>query len=434
MRKMLFGLLVSLVFLVPGLHATTHAAASCSASDVNAAIALSVTGDTVTVPGPCTVSWSSAVDIPATKGITVQASGSVTLTNYGFTLKANASAGSRITGFTFTYGDNTQNAGSARAIVVNNGNATVASTWRADHNTFTESNSSVSDVWLVVYGNGPGLIDHNTFTSGSAAEPIHVYGPCGPGGCGSYPSAYATGWTDDVVPGGPLMVFIEDNIFNETGTANYSMCAPEAYGGAREVVRYNTFNNCYVDVHGTGYVGGRWWEIYNNNFNTSSGFSRFAVCQLRAGSGVLFNNYITGSGGPYGCQMEGEYRTFNATNTVWPNMWQVGSGIGGWQNQHSVCGSVNMAPAQAWNNTGFNIYGVTYDANGNTQTPSIVQVNRDFFVNSSQPASIHWMEAAVDTCSTTYTYTPYTYPHPLTLSGNSSGVLNPPTNLRVVAQ
>jgi len=83
-------------------QASTIKAASCSQSDVQTAINSASTGDIVIVPGPCTAAWSSTVTIPSTKGITVQASGVVTVTQDGFQLNQNASTTSRITGFTFT--------------------------------------------------------------------------------------------------------------------------------------------------------------------------------------------------------------------------------------------------------------------------------------------------------------------------------------------
>ena len=60
------------VFMAGKLHATTRAAASCSSSDVQAAIDQSVSGDTVTIPaGTCT--WTTGLTVP--KNISLVGSG-----------------------------------------------------------------------------------------------------------------------------------------------------------------------------------------------------------------------------------------------------------------------------------------------------------------------------------------------------------------------
>src|ERR1700722_14827042 len=55
-------------------QAATVAAASCSSSAVQAAINSASNGDTVQVPGPCSVSWPSGVTISG-KGITLNGGG-----------------------------------------------------------------------------------------------------------------------------------------------------------------------------------------------------------------------------------------------------------------------------------------------------------------------------------------------------------------------
>jgi hypothetical protein len=407
MLKLVFGAIISLSLLAPGLYATTHTAASCNASDVTAAIAASVTGDVVVVPGPCTVSWAAYVNIPATKGITVQANGSVTLTGYGFSVEPNAASETRITGFSFTDGGVPQS-GVPHAIELN-GNK-IDSAYRIDHNTFSNTNCQI--VWVRVTGNGPGVIDHNTFSGGCFTEEIHNMGT----GFGS-----TAGWTDDVTPGGSQMVFIEDNTFNTTSTTS-GCSGEEAFAGARTVVRYNTFNDCTGDQHGTaGYQGARWWEYYNNKFHATANFPYCCVMQLRGGSGVVWGNTFSADAGATGAH---SIDLFEEDNNTWPQAWQVGSGIGGTTDAHNSCagGTLNSSHAYLWGND--SSIPIT------SQTPSKVALNRDYFVSASQPASLMRQQLYTDTCATTYNYVPYTYPHPLV----SSSSVAPPTGLAAVVE
>lgn len=381
-------------------QANNLSAASCSQTDVQNAINSASSGDTVVVPGTCTVSWSSAVSIPSTKGITVQAGGTVTLTNYGFSLAQNSAATSRITGFTFTSPGNN---GTAYAIVTN-GSPTSAP-FRIDHNTFVNSNQSV---FVGLQGNAPGLLDHNTFNGGGASEEIHNLG-VGPGNNG--------GWTDNIVPGSKNMVIIEDNTFTSSDPT-YICSGIESYYGARNALRHNTFNFCQVDQHGTaGAVGARWWEVYNNNFNVPNGQNQCCFITMRGGSGVIWGNTTSGTnaGG-------GGIDLYEEDTGTWPLAYQVGSGINGDSDGHNNCGSTNSAPAYVWGNGSIPV---------GSQTPSALTVNRDYFNPSSQPSSMHWEEQSGDTCSTTYTYTPYTYPDPLTLG---AGTPTPPMGLAATVQ
>jgi hypothetical protein len=176
--------------------------------------------------------------------------------------------------------------------------------------------------------------------------------------------------------------------------------------------------------------------VYDNTYYTPNGLSRFTVCQLRAGSGVFFDNTASGfiPSGSYGCQMEYEEKNMAISDTTWPGPWQTGSGINGYSAGHAVCGSLDSAPAYAWNNVNIIIYGVTYDSNNDELTPGLVQANRDFFTSGSQPSSMSWEEKSGDTCATTYTYKPYTYPHPLTLNQTLSDTPAAPTALTASVQ
>jgi len=365
--------------------AATVAAASCSSSDVQAAINSALSGDTVAVPGG-TCTWASAVTIPNTMGITIAGGdgGSTTISG-AFQLNQSSSAGSRITAFIFT---------SANAITTAGSTSSIA--FRIDHNIFASSNQAT---FISTNGNAPGLIDHNHFTSDGASEMIHNL---------AMGASDASGWTDNVMPGSANMLFVEDNTFTYLATGNpayfLGTSAIQSYYGARTVFRHNTLNNCQVDQHGTaGAIGARWWEIYENTFNPDvPNANQCCYVVLRGGSGVVFNNHQTGAN-----QATGTIELYDE-DSGYPAPYQPGSGV----NQ-------DYSPAYLWGNDS-SIPVVSGSSN--------VQPGRDYFVSATQPASLLRQELNTDTPTTTYEYVPYTYPHPLQTQTTAP---NPPTNVTV---
>jgi hypothetical protein len=270
-------------------------------------------------------------------------------------------------------------------------------------------------------GNGPGVIDHNSFTMGASAEMIHNLG-MGPND--------ASGWTDSVVPGSSNMVFIETNTFTYNASGNpaydWGTHAVESYYGSRTVFRYNTLNMCEVDQHGTpGAVWARWWEIYNNTFNTNvANANQSMYIALRGGSGVVFNNNHTGtntaSQAGINIQVEcGSPGTQCTSSNSYPQTYQIGRGM----NQ-------NLSPAYFWGNTDNGS-----PMNTGSSAPQ-AQLNRDFYVSTSQPGSPMRWETTSDNSGTTYSYTPYTYPYPWPPSGGSGSgggtTISAPTSLTAV--
>jgi hypothetical protein len=398
---------VILLLWAPASHAATITAASCSQTDVQNAVNSTASGDTVRTPGPCTSSWGSRVSLPSSKGITVDGGGNTTLTMYGFTINQNSSASTRVTGFTFTNGVPAAN---DYAIVVNGSPSSAAG--RIDHNSFPATTSN--NTFINISGNGPFLIDHNTFSSsGAPNEMIHNVG---------MGSSDASGWADNVVPGSAAMVFIEDNTFtyNPSGSPAYyyGSSAVQSYYGARTVFRHNTLNMMQIDFHGTaGMIGARWAEVYENTFNTgvpNASQSNYIV--IRGGSGVIFNNHHTGVNcGDNSC---GNISLYEEDPPPYPATYQPGRGL----NQA-------YSPIYIWGNDS------TMPAGGDG---NLVLPNRDFFVSSTQPSSMIRCEAAADggssggtTCPTTFSYTPYTYPHPLQGTGTAPSAPSAPTNLTI---
>lgn len=364
---------------------TTITAASCSQANVTTAVTSAVSGDIVQVPsGTC--AWS-ALTVPNTKGITLLGGfgGTTTITGAGaLFVNSNASTVSRVTGFTFN-GAGGSTDGDLHIIGTSS-----SAEYRVDNNIFTNAGQII---FVVVDGSGAGLIDHNTFTGAGGSEMVHnvALGP-----------ASTAGWTDDVTPGSRSMVFVEDNTFT-CNDPTFICSGVQSYYGARTVVRHNTFNFTQIDQHGTpGAIGARWFEFYENTF-FPLGKNQSNYFDIRGGSGVIFNNHASGTntGG-------GTLSIHEEDTGTWPLAYQPGSGINGQTNQHSTCssGAKNSSPIYVWGND-------SAIANDATQSPTLVQLNRDYLSSGTQPASLLRQQLSTDTCSTTYTYSSFTYPHPL---------------------
>jgi len=396
------SLILTLVMLLSlSAAAATINANSCSNTDVQNAINSASNGDTVLVPsGSC--SWTS-VTTSGSVGITLQGGSggttSISFSNsvYGaLDIAATSNTLTRLTGFTFTTG------GVNGAYPIEVDSTPSSYLVEIDHNTFTDSTTST---FIGTTGNGPVLITTNTFTDGGASEQIHNI---------AYGASSTTGWTNDLTPGSANAVYIENNTFNNTD--NSVICSiVESYYGGRTVIRYNQIHFCQIDQHGTaGAIGTRWWEIYNNTFYPG-GLNQCCIITLRGGSGVVFNNSVSGSNtGAGSLELYDE-------DSGYPAPYQPGRGI----NQ-------DYSPAYLWGT--LENSGVTYGGSSN-----VVQ-GRDFFVSATQPSSMVRCEQAADggtasglegSCPTTYSYTPYTYPYPVQASASLPA---PPTGLTVSVQ
>ncbi|MGZ3768719.1 MAG: hypothetical protein ACXVCP_04740 [Bdellovibrio sp.] len=350
----------------------------CSQSQVQAAIDSSKNGDTIILAsGNC--SWSSVVTIPSSKGLTLNGNGASI--SGQIVLSQNDLTSSRITGFKFA---------NANAIYAQGSKASAP--FRIDNNVFTVN---AAGILVELGGNAPGLIDHNQFNAPTNSEMIHNYG------MGALDDS---GWSDDVIPGSPNAIYVESNSFTNNGVSGnpsyfWGNSAIQSYYGARTVFRYNSLSMSEVDQHGTpGMIGARWWEIYENTFNVVLNGNQSQYMQIRAGSGVIFNNHKTG----YDNQGAGMIELVEE-DAGYPALYQIGRG----KNQA-------LDPAYVWGN----------EASMNVGSGSSnVQLNRDFY-ESVKP-----------------NYTPFSFPYPLTANGmpNMNGSqpfsLSPlvaPAGLRVV--
>ncbi|HEY4116690.1 MAG TPA: hypothetical protein VGM56_02490 [Byssovorax sp.] len=386
-------------------------AASCSVADLSTALASANDGDVVRVPpGACT--WTTTLTF--TGGVTLEGGGAASITfgaGGGLSLKTKASAGMTLHGFAFHNGF----VNGAYPIAIETSSAPFNAPFRLYDNTLEDDGSAGGPVTLLgVSGLGPGLIDHNSFTTTNGAdEVVHLIGTGDP--------ALTGGWTDDIAPGGPNMVFLENNVFTNLSPM-FDTSAEESYYGARFVFRYNTLTFEANDVHQGG-LGGRWAEIYDNTYHINgSAHPLAAFWQFRGGSGVVFENIAAE---PPCCQDAAPSAQFGpdcpgSSDTCtgpYPIPTQVGTGI------HEITNS----PIYVWGNTSA-IDGATQSiqesltyTNGTEEGATPTSCTHpgnvcDVVVTDAAPVSWVKCESAADVaagCPVTYTYASYTYPHPL---------------------
>lgn len=390
------------------------------------------TGDTISIPSG-TFTWSTGISL--TKSVTVSGTGYTVNTatfcsnpgaltgTLATTVKMNgnsnptnlihitsATTGTaicRITGINFT-----SMAPDGNHIYVRTDGTTSTDYFRLDNCYF--NSTGVNCVSIQCFGNGPGLIDHSTFLIGLNGDHIHNNGT-GPSG--------TSGWLDDVTPGSKFMLFMEDNMFSQdnssTGTNMGSTSLIQGYYSARDVVRYNYMNYVKFDHHGNVQVNARWLEAYGNQqFITSLNTATIYFCTFRGGSGVIYNNTVaTGSqSGTYNIQLwtdESAPPSNLSPAIAEPNGGPAyGPGSGIFTNPGGVVTSQSSSssPLYIWGHSASFFVGQITGNNG--WNPLVAGTN--YKVSSTQPSSMIISQTAAQIPPTTYNYTPYTYPHPLT--------------------
>ncbi|MCC7343158.1 MAG: hypothetical protein IT170_18895 [Bryobacterales bacterium] len=419
----------------------------CSANAVNSAISSAQDGDTVRLTCTGSVTWTSLVSIPSSKGVTLLVDGATNTPKasavFPLTVISNqpiaitmaigpSHAISRISGFRFA-----PNSGTADPFIKVTGRGMGTSGlggFRLDNNYFdTISGSRMVAIWSD-QGDLYGAIDNNTFRNtwrrnDPSYGPYNIqiwnyWHPSGSNQCWG-----CDGWTGNFAYGDVNSVFIEDNLFEHTSNAPGHMrhyISSEL--GARYVSRYNTFLNNFPDnnadlhdAHGlcivsSNGVGARGGEIYANTIS-GSGFNR--ALQIRGGSWLIYDNVITS-----GHDIEfNEYRaesggcdTTNKLGLMPP--WPVPPGAQ-WAATAPWLAKVTNGSAWPLPQQVFNTYV------WNNRTPSgalispavptslertYIQEGRDYFSGASRPSSIS-------------SYKPYTYPHPLR---GGAGAATPP--------
>jgi hypothetical protein len=404
-------LLVACCLLLADVYADTHTAASCSRTDVQNAINAASDGDTVLIPAGSATWQSSSPRIPAVsidKGIVLKGAGmdSTVITdgngmysyypwNEGLVwVYGEEGKPVRITGIGFKSSYN------AQFIRIEG----TCKDWRIDHCKF-ETTHYEGGYGAFVSEHTYGVIDHN-ICSNVEFHVTEAYGELGIGD---------DSWDRPLALGTANAVYIEDctMVFDYENND-----AVDGQGGGRFVFRYNTITNSCIHAHGRDSGGVRStfsYEAYENTIISESDLYRsFYMC---GGTGVLFNNTVTGSysipdihvTNVCSCTNEGSSSAacrFSKCYT-YPCTDQIGR-------------STNQShePLYEWNNTinGENMDISLFNYFGCSTIEGHIQENRDFYNDTQRPG-----------------YTPYVYPHPL-VSGDPSlpPDTTPPDNIVMV--
>ena len=490
MRKLLLILALSLplmghaqfstVTCTHGETGTCRQATTCNQSDVQATVNASAAGSTgVTTPnafggdgvyvpaGSCT--WTSSVawtnkNIEILGGV----GGTTTINNTSVDTfdpvvsnNGATAAAFRISGFSF----NASSSGHLVNVNQQNPNLTSwAGYFRIDDITINSTSSgNVIAIWGPVWG----LIDHInvTWTGGNFLEQgdfLNSECVVSPGNSAvNYMGEYS-GRILPIALGTQEAVYVEDSTLNYTGSYAGGISDSES-GGQRMVFRHNTVTgSTYHYAHWTrggdgGFCyNGEWdghkYEIYNNTYNGGGGPALYPM-RFGSGTGVIFNNTITGyssltlnidetrgAGGevtnqtPLSCDgsqpIDGN--AGDASAPGWPCAGQIGFACKAGSCSRTTMDSV---PLLAWNNgaqTGCstggsctNTFNLTVDGcqgSGNCQ-PTQTRPMANYIKSTAHSVS-GALNGAFDYCQGTTTapsscgiytnsYAPYVYPNPL---------------------
>lgn len=364
-------------------------------------------GDTITIPythlNPPT--WTTGVHV--NKAITLQGAG-IGLTvikdgvqTPGFCLRVDSPAGgvNRITGIEFQDGGRTVRTFAPNAVFKIFGSNLNNSATRVDHCKFYHLNGHIGTETAI-----GSVFDHCEFYFKGNTY-LFAYASNYDGGTWGDKS-----WTAPSGFGGPNFLFVEDCLLQND---DHHYACMDAFGGARYVIRHCTLVNTHPGGHGTEgqrMRGVRAVEVYNNTMTHTRGG---IIGNVRGGVQIYHDNTATGVS-TWGIRLQCQrvrrsfhlWRTSDGTSIYDVNqngvlvhaIDQPGRAEGGlisggrppvlpqgWNDQVTD-------PCYAWNNT-FNgqptlMYGEQYNIR-----------DGEHFFNSLKPG-----------------YTPYTYPHPLTVN------------------
>lgn len=365
-------------------------AATASYADVQTAVTAANVGDVVIVPaGEAT--WTSYITL--SKAISVVGNGTtLTPSSPNATLFVIASDSAGVGHFTCGTGN----------VVITSGQG-----WRVHHLTFVDT---AFEIGVQVNGQSKtvhpyGLIDHCTFTNMRVV--VYAYAQTGAAALDGQ-----THWSSTLGLGTADAVYVEDCTFTNDTFGNVM---DSNYGG-RYVFRHNTVTDAYLEAHSVQghHRSCRKWEIYENTIaqvNETINTPMF----LRGGTGVVFNNTVTGTfNSPiaFDCvraftdPIPGSEPGLCDGDSPWDgNLDQYGYWARdqiGRSTDVSVWPAAAPYPAQAldaayvWNNT---INAEPLGVYVAESSQNLIQANRDYYVNAGAKPG----------------YAAYTYPHPVTL-------------------
>jgi len=401
------------------LDSATIASPSCDRADVQKAIDQAADGDTVVVPAGRSA-WTGGISISKTLALKGAGIGGTIITdNYPegtlVNIRESATGHIRVEGFDF-----------------------VAGTGPGRHPTFFIEVGHAPD-------GKPVLITANKFTLGYSGNALGVRTNRGViwknAFMGTIGASYANNasalrhkhgltasWTTPAKWGADD-AHGDQNLYFETNVMTNAQEGVDVDDNARTVVRYNTITNSAVASHGadTSHSGGRTFEVYHNTFiydqtpisgkdgDLPANVTGFT--SLRGGTAVIWNDvYPAMQTRAWGKKPAISFAAQNLRRRAglfpcwtggYPLPHQVGWGYVTGKTQAGTSGVFqDSEPVYLWGNTG----------GGNYDDPSILEyspnecgrdapsaaayivLGRDYFVNTRKPG-----------------YTPYTYPHPLTL-------------------
>lgn len=441
---------VGVPYAISGGSDTVIGPSDCSAATTNSAIASAASGDTLIFTCTGTVSWTATVVIPNTKGITLKVQNGTNTPkgnpNFPLTISSSAdpimyiknetsTALNRVTGFKF---QNTIASVNGAINVAGRGAGIDGNgAYRIDNNYFDAIQLPSADMeGTITHGGGrgqtgftagtlKGLIDNNTFHDCSYSDGyvIAVNEPFRTDG--TIPTAGQDSWTRAFTFGDSDFLFIEDNLFESVTLGREARHTIEAIQGGRYVFRYNTvdiqhgISDFHEGVEGHGWCfctsighGTRGGEIYSNTLKgTGSEIGNWIL--LRGGAWLVYDNTFSQTGAIGGnyvflreyragsagmavqcsatCASAAYWKDYNCTDVGCPETngtnYPLPEQIGANRLRESE-------PSYIWNNvrTGFGVQAPVVDTLG--VQPTFIQSGRDYF-------------------TTSYAYTPYTYPHPL---------------------
>lgn len=433
-----------------GASPTWNCPSGSTAADVQTVVTAAVDGDTVNLAAG-NYTWSTFVTI-LNKNINVIGAGidvtniSINNTNAWLITQSNpAKASWRLSGMTLN-GTFTA-AGNIITLDAQNQNSANSYGWRIDHIKF-DYPAAGGGRFIIITGVTYGLVDH-IIGNGGQYVGVHLQSLVQGAQDSTIQGTYAHSLP--MAFGTQNAVYVEDSTFGFTGAGQINAVNDMVYGG-RMVFRHNVVTDGFFQSHGaranspsSNERGGSiTYEVYNN---TWTGITFYRWAQVRSGTGVVWDNTVSGytvnfvelddqradftncsSGATTGVgRCDGSNVAFdgNIEANGWPCMDQVG------RNATQAFGSQSSNPAYGWNNgstatcaTG----GACDQASGLRSDTACASVS---FPNGIVP----WVKGTthsngdVDFINNGSTpkpgYVPFTYPHPLQ---SSSG----PTNLHPI--
>lgn len=273
--------------------------ASCGC--VNAALQKASSGQTILVPAG-NYDWADNY-ISISKEVKLIGAGSSNTvitgsnTTYGFFRVSTGNPGTfafRLSGFKFIT--------TANIMGVIEG---AGSGWQIDNNVFEKNDASAMLLVSAVNGGGKwslfGVIHSNVFTH-TKIDAI-----------GESMTSAEDSWVSPAQWGTSNALFIENNIFSMMNGCSNTMNSIDSNGGARMVIRYNTFNDARIEAHsaaGLKVRGTRSYEIYNNAFNRTCN-AWAPPLRLRGGSHIIVNNVVSGPWLPSSVTLDNRRSSFD---------------------------------------------------------------------------------------------------------------------------